>query len=233
MNYDEIFEQYYTAYRAEATAPDSTDDEYAIGLRFANNAIRRWASFDNTYWKELFTTAVTENEAQTTTAGVDTYDMPSNYRAIGGYVRLLDADGVVKRKIPLVDPQEGQFLGDSSDYCWVSGDPNNGAVLRFNVAPIASGETIEFDYYKSPTLLTTGSSVPEMYDPDFIVDHMLALRYRASRNPYYNTAKRDAENKLGQMKMTNDSGSWANPWTIPDRSGSIWGGEQSNSSLVL
>ena len=55
--YSDIFTAYYTLYRSEATVPASTDDEYTIGLRFANEAISRWANYDSTYWKELFTTA--------------------------------------------------------------------------------------------------------------------------------------------------------------------------------
>ncbi len=33
-----------------------TDDEYTIAKRLANEAINHWKTYDNTYWKELFTT---------------------------------------------------------------------------------------------------------------------------------------------------------------------------------
>jgi hypothetical protein len=62
-----------------------------------------------------------------------------------------------------------------------------------------------------------------MSNPYFIVHRMLANRYRVSRNPFYTDALRDAENALGKMKMANDSGNWADPWSVQDRSGTNWG----------
>lgn len=231
MTFDQIFAQYYNLYRAEATTPDSSDDEYTIAMRFANDAVRRWANYDNTMWKELFTNTSLAGTGATlsTTSGTANYAAPTAMNQLGGYIRLLNADGTTNSRIPVVDPQEGQFMGDNANYAWLTGNSSNGFTLRFNKAPTTTGLTIEYDYYKTPTLFTTGSSKTEMGNPDFIVDHMLANRFRASRNPYYGTAKRDAENKLAQMKMANDSGSWSNPWTIPDRSGTIWGGGDANT----
>lgn len=231
MDYDTIFQQYYTQYRAEAETPDSDDDEYIIGMRFANDAIRRWASYDNTYWKELFTNSqlASTGGVITTTSGTGTYAAPTAIKELGGYVRLLNADGTINSRVPVLDPQEGQFLGENSNYAYMRGNPSAGHNIIFNYPPDSTGLTILYDYYKTPALITTGTDKPEMNNPDFIIDHMLASRFRSSRNPYYSTAKRDAENKLGQMKMANDSGSWSNPWAIPDRSGSIWGEPTNNT----
>lgn len=228
MNYDTIFAQYYTAYRAEATIPDVTDDEYTIGMRFANDAIRRWRGFDNTYWRELFTTSVANSTGGviTTTANDATYAAPTAMQEPGGFVRLLNSNGTVNKNIPIINPNEAQFRSQEANVAYFTGDPSNGFTLNFNNAPDTSGLTILYDYYKTPTLITTGTSKPEMSDPNFIVNYMLASRFRASRNPYYGAAKRDAENMLGQMKMANDSGSWANPWQVADNSGTVWGNSQ-------
>ena len=227
MTYDEIFEQYYNLYRAEATTPDSSDDEYTIGMRFANNAILRWEKYDNTFWKELFTdTSLDKGGATvTTTAGTASYRAPELLRVLGGNVRLLDSNGKIVKRIPVLEPQEVQFKNEHANFVYLTGNNASGRKINFNVAPDQSGLTIEYDYYKAANLITDGSSVPEMSNPDFMIDHMLSSRFRSSRNPYYGTAKRDAEAKLGQMKMENDSGTWANPWSVPDRSGSVWGGE--------
>jgi hypothetical protein len=224
MDFSTIFSQYYGQYRAEATIPDSSDDEYIIGMRFANDAIRRWEHYDNTFWKELFTTTASNSAGGvlTTTAGTATYAAPTAMAGPGSYIRLYNGTNVEKH-IPLVNLQDNQFMSDMATAAYFTGDPNNGFTLNFRDAPDVSGYTIFYDYYKKADTITDGDSKPEMSNPDFIVNHMLASRYRASRNPYYSTAKRDAENMLGQMKMENDSGTWANPWTIPDRSGTSWG----------
>jgi hypothetical protein len=231
MDFDEIFAEYYTLYRAEAEVPANDDDEYIIAMQLANNAIRRWANYDNTYWKELFALSNDSfsDGTVTTVAGTTTYDAPSDMKEAGGYVKVIGGTGNMQMGLPLIDPQEGQFKGDQGRYAFFTGDPNNGFVLNLNQAPTASGETLQYMYYRLPDLITQGSDRPQMSNPAFMVDFMLANRFRASRNPYYSTAKRDAENALGQMKMANDSGGWANPWSVADRSGSVWGAGDSNT----
>lgn len=221
-----IYDEYYKLYRGEAEAPDVTDDEFIVALSYGNTAIRRWAQYDNTMWKNLYVNSLDAADGVTvTTAGTATYAAPTNMHKAGGFVKLKNASGTTQSIIPIIEPHEAQFKGDNSKYCYFSGDPNHGFTLHINPTPDTSNLDIEYIYYKSPTLMTDSSSVPDVSNVDFMVNHMLANRYRATRNPYYNTAKRDAENMLGQMKLENDSGSWANPWTVPDNSGTVFGQE--------
>lgn len=105
---------------------------------------------------------------------------------------------------------------------------NHGWTLHLNPAPTSNlnGLDIDYVYYKEPTLFTTGTSRTELADPYFIVHRMLATQYRAARNPYYSSAKADAENALRQMQLDNNSGTWANPFVMADNSGTSWGSEQ-------
>jgi hypothetical protein len=102
---------------------------------------------------------------------------------------------------------------------------NKGYTLTINPAPASNlnGLDIDYTYYKYPSLFTTGTSRTEMSDPYFIVHRMLASQFRAARNPYYSSAKVDAENALKQMQIDNNSGSWANPWELTDNSNTQWG----------
>jgi hypothetical protein len=225
MTYDEIFEAYYTLYRAEAVIPDDDDDEYTIALRLANEALTRWANYDNTFWQPLFTTAVESGDAGAIATDVTAYDAPEDFKAAGGDVRILDSSGKVSQRYPIYFPHEPQFKDTQSTYAYFSGSPSEGYVLNINPAPSSTlnGQTIQYDYYKSPSLYTTGSSVSEIPNPYFVVHRMLANRFRASRNPYYEDALRDAEEALKIMKMENDSGNWSHPWKVSDYSGTSWG----------
>ena len=226
MTYDEIFTAYYTLFRADSDVPTSTDDEYTVGLRLANEAVNYWANFDGTYWKELFTTnQINGTGTQTITTGTQAYTLPSNYREIGGFATVKDSNGKVVQKYPIIDAHEVQFKGDDAIYCYVTGDPVAGNQLNLNPAPPSSlnGLDIDYWYYKKPTTFTTGTDTTEVPDPYFIVHRMLAQQFRAARNPYYSSALRDSESAVKTMQIDNNSGSWANPWQLADTAGSAWG----------
>lgn len=230
MDWNTIFETYYGLYRAEADTPASTDDEYTVALMLSREAITRWSNYDGTYWKELFTTLQSSTQVlpalvTTVSTGVSTYTAPTDMREAGGFVKLLDANGNTVQSYPIIEVEQAQFKGDNSTYCYFTGDPNNGFVLHLNPAPGASlnGLAIDYVYYKKPTYLTAGTDVTEMADPMFIVHRMLANRFRVSRNPYYSSAKIDAEDCLRTMQADNNSGTFADPWKLPDNSGSVWG----------
>lgn len=226
MTLDEIFEAYYNLYRAEATTPASTDDEYTIAVRLFNEAVNRWSVYDGTYWKELFTTLQVEEDGDLVVASATTeYETPSNFKEAGGFVKIKDSDGNTVRNYPIIEPQDAQFKNDASTYCYFTGDPGKGYALHLNPVPDSSivGMDIDYVYYKKPTLLASANDVTEMADPYFIVNRALANRFRASRNPYYNSAKTDAEDCLRIMQMTNNSGSWADPWKLADNSGAVFG----------
>jgi len=225
--FDNIFIAYWNLYRADSSIPTSTDPEYIIALRLASEAVNRWANYDGVYWKELFTTAQTNSTGGTVTitTGDTTYPAPTAMREAGGFVKVLDASGNTLQSYQIIDPQEAQFRNDAATYAYFTGDPANGFVLNLNPAPTSNlnGLDIDYVYYKKPTEFTTGSDKTEMANAMFIVHRMLANRFRASRNPYYNSALRDAEDALKMMKYDNDSGTWANPWSRTDTSGTSWG----------
>lgn len=225
MNFTAIFTAYYTQYRGVATIPASTDNEYTIGLRLANEALTRWANYDNTFWQSLFTTAVDSGEVGNAISGTASYDAPEDFKAGGGKVRLLDSSSNTYSTYPILNPEDYQFKGDTTKYAYFSGSPVEGYTLHLNPTPGTNenGKAIQYDYYKNPTLYTTGSDISEIPNAYFIVHRMLANRFRTSRNPYYVDALRDAEDALRIMQMENNSGSWANPFVMADRSSTTWG----------
>lgn len=235
MDYDDIFEAYYTLYRLESETPNSSDDEYIIGMRLANEAVRRWANYDGTYWKELFTTAQTNSfgGVVTITTGTSAYLAPTAFREAGGFIKIKDANGNTVRTYPIIEPQEAQFKGDNSSYAYFTGGGSATHTLHLNPAPDAAinGFAIDYIYYKFPGLFSAGADFTDMQEPYFIVHRMLANRFRGSRNPYYASAKADAEDALRTMQAINNSGSWANPWSLADNSGSVWGASSDGSSI--
>lgn len=229
MDLQTLFQQYYYQYRTEDATPDVGSSEYVIFTGLAQEAVNRWANYDNTFWKELFDTAQNDGSADlVVTANTTAYNAPNNMKLAGGYLRLYSiVNGVntTQVRIPIVEPQDVQFQNDLAVYCYFIGDPNNGFTLNFNPEPITSwvGLNMDYVYYKTPTILVNPTDVSEMSEPYFIVHRALANRFRGSRNPYYTAAKNDAEDVLRTMQLTNNSGNWADPWKLADNSGSQWG----------
>lgn len=231
MNSDQLFAAYYTQYRVVAQIPNSADDEYIIWLSLANEAINRWANYDGTYWKELFTSPVLEDDTNNIELGTIQYDAPDDFKEAGGFLKIIDSNGNTVRSYPIIEPQEAQFKTDAAKYCYFSGNAVDGYTLNVNPAPDSAidGMAMNYIYYKTPSLFTGSSSISEMTQPYFIVHRALANRFRGSRNPYYTSAKNDAEDILRTMQMDNNSGSFANPWKLQDNTGSVWGQSSQNS----
>lgn len=226
MTFNQIYAAFYALFRADSDVPTSTDDEYTVGMNLANEAINYWAAYDSTKWKELYDTNQLDGTgAQTIVTGQKTYTAPTNFSEAGGFVKIVNSDGNTVQRYPIVEPNEVQFRGDDSDYCYFTGDSISGYTLNLNPAPTANlnGLDIDYVYYKNPTNFTVGSSVTEMANPYFIVHRMLAMQFRASRNPYYASALKDSENTIRVMQLSNNSGNWSNTPEMTDNSGTQWG----------
>ena len=227
MTFDQIFTAYYSLFRADSDVPTSSDDEYTVGMRLANEAVNYWSRYEGTYWKELFTTNQTDGSgAQTVVTNQTTYTAPTNFLEAGGFVRILNSTGNEQARYPIVEPEQVQFRDTNSTFCYFTGDGNDTTyTLHLNPAPSSSlnGMDIEYAYYKVPTEFSIGASKTEMSNPYFIVHRMLAQQFRAARNPYYTSALKDSENTIRIMQLSNNSGTWANPWAQSDNSGDQWG----------
>lgn len=233
MTFAQIFAAYYALYRAEAQTPSSTDDEYTIALQFANEALGRWSEYDGTYWNSLFTTAQTDSTGGvvTVTAGTTEYAAPDAMKEAGGFIKIKNSDGNTVRQYGIIQPDEAQFRSDDGQYAYFTGNAGTGFTLHLNPAPDDSidGMDIDYVYYKKPTIYEDDDTISEIPDPYFIVHRMLAMRFRASRNPYYQTAFRDSEEALKVMQADNNSGNWANPWKVADNSGAVFGEDNGGS----
>lgn len=230
MDFSDIFTAYYSLFRADSDVPTSTDDEYTVGLRLANEAINYWSAYDGTYWKELFTTLQDSTQVSpvlvtTITTGTTTYTCPTDFKEAGGFVKILNSDGNVVASYPIIELQEVQYRNGASEYCYFTGNRKDGYTMHLNPTPTAELNGLSFDYvyYKKPTEFTTGTDITEMSDAYFIVHRMLAMQFRAARNPYYQSALKDSENTIRIMQLDNNSGTWSNPWSQADNSGTSWG----------
>lgn len=235
MDFDEIFAEYFSQFRGQATSiPTFGDREYTLGIHLGNAAIRTWDRVDGQLWRELITTAGEQDTTNWATANrtldAVTKTAPLNMRKPPAFVRFSNGTGYFD--ITTIPPQEAKDYTDTSSIVWFSGGANTGFTMHVgsNILSQYNGWTIDYVYVKKPTLLTIATTpaaiVPEMSDPNFMIQHMLSSRARSARNGFlYKTSNADAKTALLNMKIENDSGVWGNSDRMRDLliKGQGWG----------
>jgi len=159
----------HTLFEGDNSTPSSTDAEYLSRRNLLNTAILIWEREDK--WRELYATLAAADGVDTATAvGDSSYNMPTNFRSMVGYVRIGTTD------YPYKDVNELQFVtatDTTEKYYYITGNVSSTFDLNIHPTPTAV-ETITYTYYKSATQLTSTSSVFEMSDPLFAVYFALA-----------------------------------------------------------
>lgn len=241
MEFDEIFEEYYTIFRGQATnIPDAGDREYDIALQLGNNAIRKWDRADGVEWKELRTT-LSDNVTRVaalpdpsvevagenlTVALQTTYAAPSNMRKPPAFISVGS-----RARIKVVSPAEAdRYGGVSSAFAYFTGSANTGYTLHFNNGD-TFGDPIDYIYLRKPRMIENGQSVPDMSDPNFMIQEMLATRFLNNRNGFgYKIAKNEATLALQNMKIENNSGTEGNSDNLGGTGG--WGVGNRHATLI-
>jgi len=236
MQFQDIVAEYYTLYRGDNQIPTITDPEWALAANYGNSAIRRWANVDGEEWDELWTDARTEGFSDTyqgTSAfpQITTYLCPDNMQRPGGFIQLTDPVSGAFLHVKVLEQRNIGLESGTAPYAYFTGDMNNGFTLNLNFTGNSNvGWTINWPMYKTPTYFNTtlnsdgsfnvledGTTITEVPDASFIINYILAYRFRTSRNfPAYQTAKSDAETALKGMQIKNGTGIALNTWNLND-----------------
>lgn len=209
---NEIIDIVYSLYETDTTGWEATDEEYLAARKYANVAIARWESYDNTTWRELWVTLTAAATGdKTLTAGDYSYDCPTNFRRPGSWVRT----GSTPTFWEVIPPEQAASIGSQAGkYCWFTGNVKDGFDLNFNPnETLTTGDTIYYEYYKTASTFTTTSSTTEMADPYFIVYYIL-YRFLKNDGEDYSDEANQSEDLLENMRTANMSGLHGIPTTI-------------------
>jgi hypothetical protein len=219
MNFNEIFEEYYTIFRGQnSNVPAAGEREFETAVQLANNAIRKWDRADGVEWNELWTTAQLDGSGDLlTVADTTEYIAPSNMRKPPAFITI-----GTRSRVPVISAEKAQLYGNvSSAYAYFTGSANTGYFLNFENGT-TFGDAIDYTYLKKPTLMTSPTSKPDMSDPNFMIQDMLATRFMENRNSFaYKIAKQEATVALQNMKIESISGTEGNSANLGGGGG--WG----------
>lgn len=197
---DAIHSQYTTS--NDTPAVGSTD--WLVRANLIGSAIAYWGSQKAVEWNELWTTGNTTPSV--VTASTRTYAMPADFNYMGGYVRLVLANGS-KKAICVVQAETAQTKLNQSLYqVYITGKPGSYILnLMWNptIGDTYTGATIEFDYYKYPLILAGASDVPEMSNPWFIVHYVTAKLFQTQSPTNYNIHNNLSIDLMQQMMEAN------------------------------
>lgn len=222
----DIFNEYYTLYRGQGSnIPVFGDREYTIGIHLANNAVKKWERADGVLWRELINTLQNASDGtKTISSGLVSYTAPTDMRKPPAFIRLYTGDGTNYHDIPVVDPEEHKDVSPTASIAYFLGGAGAGYTMKIpqQIATNYNGYSIDYIYTKKATLFRTDTTpaavVPQMSDPNFMIQEMVASRAAQSRNGFlYKVAKADATTALQNMKIENNSGTYGHTWKLKGR----------------
>ena len=221
MDFDAIFEEYYPLFRGQSSSiPTETAPEYQLGIVMANNAIRKWDRTDGVEWNELWTTASLDGTGDIILSENNTeYSAPTNMRKPPAFIYVGDTSHVVT----VIPSRDAEKYGFTSAVAWFTGSANKGYTLNFNPSGSFNDVAVDYIYMKKPQMITRGRDKPDMSDPNFMIQDMLASRFANLRNGFgYKIAKQEATTALQNMKIENEGGTAGNSAAIEHLFGG-WG----------
>lgn len=200
-------QQFQTAvhalYRGDGNTPADGSTKWNQREALCAAGINIWDN-QSVLWNELWTTLTDAADGDKTVASSDVdYDMPTDFRFLGSYVRTTTAAGA-HTYYEVIQPQDAErFKNTSTNAVYVTGNKSAGFVLHFLKQP-AVGDTINYPYYKEATAPTSAANVIEMADPYFAVHYALGkLHEQEGAGDRASASYSTADAKLKEMKIRN------------------------------
>lgn len=208
MDSDAILQAVHRAYQGDTSYPVSGDDDYTLRFGFIKDSIYSWTtrgSEENIEWKELFTSlAASATGDKTASTATTSYTMPTDFDHITSWVTITDAtDAIQYYEVISPDRVIERTKNDSSgNWCYITGNDKAGYTL-YIPNPVAG--TLDYNYYKTPFIPTTGSDIPEMKRPYYIVHDILSKLFELDgRNDLVTFHEAKKKGIMDSMVIDND-----------------------------
>lgn len=212
MTLDQAISKINILYEGDSTDPTSGDEDYTVWTGLLNIAVNLWDNEEGIFWDELFVKlADAATGDKTASAGDYSYATPTDFRyPASGYVWI--GSGTNKTPFKIKKQKDLQlYENNSENWCYFLLDST--PTLEFNPNCTMPAGTISYNYYKTATELTTGSSTFEMSDPMFAVYYALS---ELNKEEGDNISSNIATQKMESMKTRNmTTPDWQNDGFYP------------------
>ena len=217
MTLQEFQDELHANYKGNTSTPTEGDDAWNQRLSLLKTAIREWATEKGVLWSELWTTRSAAADGDTTVNASDLdYACPTDFDFVGGFVRTGSSGRWTYWQV--VKPEKAElYLNESMRACYITGNAKVGFTLHFLQQPTA-GDTIDYPYYKRPTMPSVAADVIEMSDPLFAIYHVLSKKHEVDgAGSRAIKALRQAGAKMDGMRTRNIMPAFLQDNTVPDQ----------------
>lgn len=200
-------------YQGDNSTPAAGTEDYIVRTSLLEEAINVWSGEDGILWNELWTTLTDASDGdKTVVASTLDYDCPTDFTFAGSWVRTTNSDGG-HTYFQVVSPHTAEnYLGETVNMCYFTGNSSTGYDLHFVHQPTA-GETINYPYYKTPSIPSSASDIIEMTDPWFCIYYALStLQQNDGEGDKASLNLSLAQGRLSTMRVK----SMMLPWNQPD-----------------
>lgn len=198
---DDAIEYINFLFEGDSTPPTSGEEDYNVWMGLLNIAINIWENEEGVLWRTLFTTLAESPDGTKTTTTAESYTLPALFQfSASAYVWL--GSGNQKTAYKVIPIEKAQLLENNNDrWCYFTE-----TTLEFNPnLTIGAGQTINYNYYKYATKLTTGTSTFDMTDPFFAIYYAIS---ELKKDEGDTSALTVATQKLEAMKTKNILPAW-------------------------
>lgn len=211
MNLTALQKRIHYILEKDSNTPTSTEEDYLVRLELICDAVGIW-EHDNengTQWKELFVSLadvdsnVDTDADKVTVVGQSVYTCPLDFVFPVSFIKIGTGDSAVYyRKI---EPTEvDAYESTTEDVYYITGNRKVGYKIHLMHTIPSAVLDINYDYYKTAFLPTTGTDVLEMEDEQFAIYWVLSELTKDDDPGLSSTYTQIAINKLDGMRLKNE-----------------------------
>lgn len=193
LSVTQIMQKISTSVNQSADAPSTGSDEYNLWLAFINRALEEWSESHD--WESLRKTYF----AGVTGISQATVPMPQDFRKLAAAPRLHTDSETSIVEFPEVLPEQRGMYSSTDKYITTSGNLSAGWSLIFHPATLASGASLEIPYYSMPTSLASPAEIPNIDDPQFLIDRTIAYIFESRSDARFQLSEVKARDRLMNM----------------------------------
>lgn len=192
MTVEQIMRQMAATVNQEASAPTEGSSEWSLWLDYINRAYQEWA--ESTDWEVLrrrFFPGVT---------GVSqaSVSLPNDFRKLAAPPRL-HVDNNYGIEFGEVLPEQESLYNPEDKYITIVGNHTDGWTMVFNPGTMASGASLQVEYFSMPTSLASNTEIPITPDPQYLVDRSIGYIFEARSDPRFQIEENKARERLLTM----------------------------------